>query len=153
DDPVVDAAGQFSRQMSGLTFFPEPRNARRRNWRFNRPAESRALWRRLRHKHPHIVVVFFTGVTPGENPIHFEALVRQQRWDEPPLAGVSIELPAVVAALQIVSFEPSEGERHAAVRASIAKRKALAGAVPAKNQWNFQQCGLVQPAAREVCAA
>ena len=60
------------------------------------------------------------------------------------LAIVDVELPAVVAALKILSIETAAVERHAAMRAGVAEGEGMTKAVAAKDEWDFEQRGFIE---------
>src|SRR5271170_5374855 len=131
DDAVVHAAWQVRGQVRDLVFPIERRDARRRKRRLDCFRKTGTWRRRFGYENPNVAVVLLAGITPGVDPIHFQFLIGSQRRNELALAGVSIELPAVVAALQILSVKPPARERHTAVRTGIAQGKRLSLAITA----------------------
>ena len=60
------------------------------------------------------------------------------------MAVVDVEVPAVIAALEILTVESTAVERHAAMRAGVAQGEGLPEAVTADDERNFQQRRLAQ---------
>jgi hypothetical protein len=87
--------------------------------------------------------LLFTGITADIDAIHFECLIRGERRDQLALAVVHIELPAVVATLEILSIESAAVQRHAAMRAGVAQGEGLLPAVATDYERDFQQRRLV----------
>ena len=63
--------------------------------------------------------MLLAGIAARVDAIDLQLLIRGKRRNQLALAGVSVELPAVVAALDLLAVEGSVGKRHAAMRAGI----------------------------------
>jgi hypothetical protein len=60
------------------------------------------------------------------------------------LSGVSIESPAVIAALDLLAIKLSAGERHPPMRTGIAQRKSASLPIASDDQRLLQQHGFDQ---------
>jgi len=60
------------------------------------------------------------------------------------LSIVNVELPAVVSTLEILAVEPAAVERHAAMRASVAKSEGFSLHVTTDDERDLEQHGFVQ---------
>ena len=69
------------------------------------------------------------------------------------LAGVRVELPAVVGAFDRGAVEAAKRKRKGAVRADIAQRERLSGSVAPDYQRNFEQHGALKPVREQLVAA
>jgi hypothetical protein len=69
--------------------------------------ESGAGWPRIGNVDPDKIVALFAGITAGVDAINFQILFRDKRRDEFALAGVSVELPAMIRALDLLAVEAS----------------------------------------------
>src|SRR5580704_8314875 len=50
-----------------------------------------------------------------------------------------LELPAVIAALDVVAFKAARAQRHSAMRTNIAQRKRASGRIAPDHQWLAKQ--------------
>ena len=119
-----------------------------RLWRgirsFRRRPKSRSRRARVRNVHPYEIVLLLARIAAGVYAIDFEVLVCGKRGNDLTLSVVNVELPAMISALEIFAVETAAVEGHTAMRAGIAQRKGLSGAVPSNHQRNFEQRCLVQ---------
>ena len=94
-----------------------------------RLGESRPGGRRVGHVDPDETILLFAGITAGVDAVDFQILIGGERGDQLALAVMSVELPAMVGALEIFSVKFAAMQRHAAVRAGVAQgeRTALRG--------------------------
>src|ERR1700730_1843393 len=124
DDAVVDGAGEVGSEIGEFVALAEFRNLRGGSGRGLR--ESRAGWAGIGNEDPDEVVVFLAGIAAGVDAVDFQRLLGDERRDQLALAGVGVESPAVVGALDLLAVEVSAGKRHAAVRAGVAQSEGLA---------------------------
>ena len=141
DDAVIDADGHVGGQIRKLVVSAELFNLRCGLRSAGGLDESRALRAGLGNVDPDETVLLLAGITAGVDAIHFQILVCRERRNELALAGVSIECPAVVGALDVGSVEVTIVERHAAVRAGVAQSEGTALAVATDDQRNFEKRG------------
>ena len=117
---------------------------RRRFGSFGWLGETRARRAGIGDVDPDEIVLLFAGIAAGIDAIDFQRLIGSERRDQLALAVVHVELPAVIAALEIFSVEFSAVERHAAMRAGVAQGERLSLAIASDDERNFQQRRLVK---------
>jgi len=69
------------------------------------------------------------------------------------LAGVCIELPAVIGALHRSAVETTERKGKRSVRADVAQRKGFSGAVASQDQRDFEQHRALEVFAPQLIAS
>ena len=158
DDAVIDADGHVGGEIGEFVhaagLFPELLPELLNLWCGLRSAvglgESRALRAGLGNIDPDEAVLFLAGITAGVDAIHFQILIGGERRDELALAGVGVECPAVVGALDVGSVKVAVVERHAAVRAGVAQREGTTLAIAPNDQRNFKERGLMKLVAHDA---
>ncbi len=148
DDAVIDAAWQVGGEVGDFVFAAKSWDARRRNWGVRCFGESGTSRRRLRDEDPNVVVVLLAGIATGVNAVDSQTLIASEGWNGLTLAGVGIEAPAVVTALDLLTVEVGAGKRHAAVRTGVAQGERFALAVAAQHEGRLQQCGFLKAATK-----
>src|ERR1041384_2366086 len=133
DDSLVHMRRQIARQVSALVSLAERSQLRYRGRSLGQSRRGRI------HVHPNVAVALLAEVMPGKDPLRLQFVLARQRWNLHALPAASIELPAVIAALQVLSVKPSVRERDAPVRTGIAHRKRLSLVRPSQHQGHFQQ--------------
>src|SRR5689334_4091401 len=71
------------------------------------------------HVHPHVAVALLAGIVGCMNLVGPDAGIGSKRRNVSTGAGMDVELPAVIAALKILSFHPAAGERNSAMRTNV----------------------------------
>ena len=107
-------------------------------------AEARPRRTRLGNEDPDETVLLLAGIAAGVDAVNLHVLIRSQGRDQLALAGMGVEPPAMVAALQLLAVEPAAGEWHTAMRAGIVQGEGRPWLIAAEDQGNFEQRGLVQ---------
>src|SRR6202171_5779400 len=126
DDAVVDGARQVGGEIGEFVMLAEFRNLRGGSGSGCGLRESRAGWAGIGNEDPDEVVVFLAGIAAGVDAVDFQRLLGDERRDQLALAGVGVESPAVVGALDLLAVEVSAGKRYAGVRAGVAESEGLA---------------------------
>src|ERR1051325_1395657 len=139
DDSLVHMRRQIARQVSALVSLAERSQLRYRGRSLGQSRRGRI------HVHPNVAVALLAEVMPGKDPLRLQFVLARQRWNLHALPAASIELPAVISALQVLSVKPSVRERDAPVRTGIAHRKRLSLVRPSQHQGHFQQHRRGQP--------
>ena len=112
--------------------------------------ESCAGQRRIGDENPDKTVVLFAGIIASIDALDFQILIGGEGRDELALAVVDVELPAMVAALEILSVETTAIERHTAMGAGVTQSEGLSEAIASDNQGDLQEGRLVQLVAMDV---
>src|SRR5579863_9512439 len=75
---------------------------------------------RIRHERPDVSVALLARKASGVDSVAFQLRIRGKRRDMFALAGVRVELPAVIGTLDGGAVESAERKRKRAVRADVA---------------------------------
>src|SRR5689334_16823957 len=124
DDPVIDGAGQFGGEISGLVLVRESGQLRGWKRRVFAASKSRTHRARIWNEHPDEAVALFASEVAGVNAINLEVLIGRERGDQAALSRLRVEFPAVIAALDLASIELTAMQRHASVRTGILQRES-----------------------------
>src|SRR6266478_4166755 len=147
DNRMIDVRRKLAGKMRDFVFVTEPRKRRRRR---NRLRQSRP---RSIHINPNVAVALFAWIMSSKNPLHFQLVLRRERWNLHALPAACIEPPSVVAALHHFSVEPPVRKRYPAMRTGIPHRKYFSLGGSAKHQRHFQEHGLDQLLPTNLCAS
>src|SRR6185312_6450166 len=74
---------------------------------------------RFRHEDPDVSVSLFAGIIGGVNLLRLDPRILGERRNLRTSAGVYVESPAVIAALEVLSLDPTAGKGNAAVRTNV----------------------------------
>ena len=146
DDAVVHVTRQFGREMRDGVAVAEGGQPRRFFTRLGASAP-------LRHVYPEVSILLAAGERAGVDLADIELVVGHERRDLAALAADRLELPAVIRTFQVLPVEPAAGERHAAVRTTVARREGAAFGIASQHQGNAQQHGRLQLASAHAFAA
>src|SRR5215472_6371870 len=147
NDAVVDAAGQVGSEIGELVLVTESRDARGGLPWIRTTRKSCASGAGLGNENPEKIVVLLTGVASRVDAVDFEFLGGGERWNQLALAGVSVEPPAMIAALELRAAKVAAGERHSPMRAGVLKSEGPALRIASQDQRDFEQHSFLHPVA------
>src|SRR5579872_1855680 len=102
---MIYIARQVRGEVGNFVCATEGWHARRRHRHYSGFRESRTRGRWLGYEHPDIILVFLARIAAGIDAIDLQILIGCKRRDEFALAGVRIELPPVITALDLLSIK------------------------------------------------
>src|SRR5215469_5931840 len=111
----------------------------RRHWRRNTRARTP-----LRNEDPDVAVALFAGIANGVNLFRIEPGIGGEGRNLSAGAGVHVKLPAVVGALDLLPVNGSVGERHTAMRTTVAHGEGAALLIASDDHGNTEQQRLSQ---------
>src|SRR5262249_31777156 len=89
---------------------------------------------RFGHKNPYVAVPFLARIVRCMDLFRLYLGVRSERRDLGTHAGMHVELPSVIATFEVLTLNPSAGERNSAMRADVFHGESASVCVASKHQ-------------------
>src|SRR5207302_7855359 len=119
DHAVIHIAWEFRRQLRDLVF---PAG----EWKLRNRRRIQNGTARFRHEDPHVSIALLAWIMRSVNLLRAYPRIGSKRRDLHAGAGMHVELPSVIAALEVLSFDSAAGERNAAMRTDVLHRERMA---------------------------